>query len=516
MEKNTKIRFASEREIRLSSNDELISTTDKAGKITYVNQRFIEVSGFIEDELIGKPHNIIRHADMPKAAFKEMWSTLQSGKSWRGIVKNKSKQGNYYWVDAFVTPLFNNGTITGFQSVRTAPHSVHVNKAQEIYSRLNQNKPLKRGISLAQKRVLSAVLVTLGLAATGYFWGWPVIIAGGLLMSLNLAIFYDEAFRIPKRLMDMKRDFDSVSRLIYSGTDTSSILDFQLMLQQAKMKSVLGRTQDQANHLQSIASQLVIATGQANKSIEHEKREVEQVATAIEQLKCTINEITENAKSTSEKIRIASDHCQETNTNMVENNQHIHLLSQAVSEAASNADQLNQEAEQVASAMSEIDAIAEQTNLLALNAAIEAARAGEQGRGFAVVADEVRALSSRTRISTSSISQSVDKMFSMLTNLAQQMDVSKQQANDCAEAIQESVNKVGKVYQGIRQVSEFAEQNAVASGQQSQVIAELACNMNQISELSSENVSALNYIESAAIEVNNSASNARSLRDTFS
>ena len=462
-----------EKDIRLTSSDELISTTDKKGNITYVNQNFIDISGYSEQELIGKPHNIIRHSDMPKAAFKEMWATLLSGKSWRGIVKNRTKQGNFYWVDAFVTPLFDKGQIVGFQSVRTAPKQKYINKAQEVYQRLNQNKSLKKGITLNQKRIISGIVATLGLLASGYFWGWPVIIAGGILMSVNLAIFYDEAFRIPKRLMEIQQEFDSVSRLIYSGNDTSSILDFQLMLQQAKMQSILGRTQDQAEQLQDIADQLVSNTQQAHKSIEQEKREVEQVAAAIEQLKCTINEITTNAQATSEKIHTANQWCQESNSNMLNNSQHIQSLSLAVSEAASNAAQLNQEAEQVANAMSEIDAIAEQTNLLALNAAIEAARAGEQGRGFAVVADEVRALSNRTRLSTSSISKSVDKMFSMLKDWSQQMNQSKQQANDCANAIQLSADKVGDVYKGILQVSEFAEQNAVSSGQQNQVVEEL-------------------------------------------
>lgn len=180
-------------EVRLTPQDELISTTDTRGIITYVNQRFAEVSGYKAEELIGQPHNKVRHPDMPSAAFKEMWEKLKSGQSWRGIVKNRCKNGGFYWVDAFVSPLFENGTIIGYQSVRIQPQAAYVSKATDIYRRLVQNKPIPKPLSLMQKRFVSAVVATTGLLIAGYFWGWGVIFAGAILMSLNLAIFYDEA-----------------------------------------------------------------------------------------------------------------------------------------------------------------------------------------------------------------------------------------------------------------------------------------------------------------------------------
>lgn len=82
----------------------LVSETDSAGIITFANDEFIEISGFTKEELIGKPHNIIRHPDMPKAAFKDLWQTVKSGKIWTGFVKNKRKDGGFYWVYATVTP----------------------------------------------------------------------------------------------------------------------------------------------------------------------------------------------------------------------------------------------------------------------------------------------------------------------------------------------------------------------------------------------------------------------------
>ncbi|MEO6352124.1 MAG: PAS domain-containing protein [Oxalobacteraceae bacterium] len=87
----------------------LVSKTDTKGRITYVNPAFIEVSGFTENELIGAPHNIVRHPDMPPEAFSDLWETLKSGIPWTGLVQNRSKNGDYYWVLANVTPLIVGG-----------------------------------------------------------------------------------------------------------------------------------------------------------------------------------------------------------------------------------------------------------------------------------------------------------------------------------------------------------------------------------------------------------------------
>jgi PAS domain S-box-containing protein len=97
----------------------LVSKTDTRGVITYVNKAFIEVSGFTDKELLGKPHNIIRHPDMPKTVFKLLWDTIKSGREFWGYVKNIAKDGSYYWVFARVTPAFDSsGNITGYQSDR--------------------------------------------------------------------------------------------------------------------------------------------------------------------------------------------------------------------------------------------------------------------------------------------------------------------------------------------------------------------------------------------------------------
>ena len=114
----------------------IVSTTNKSGIITHVNQSFIDMSGYTEDELIGKPHSILRHPDMPSAAFKDLWDTVNTGKKWQGFVKNLRKDGGYYWVKATVIPNVRNGQVVGYTSVRRKPSRTKVDECIKLYPTL--------------------------------------------------------------------------------------------------------------------------------------------------------------------------------------------------------------------------------------------------------------------------------------------------------------------------------------------------------------------------------------------
>ena len=126
-----------EREVKLDKDTIIVSETDKRGKIIYANEDFCKICGYTKDELIGKPHSIVRHPDMPKAAFKDLWDTIKANKMWQGIVKNRTKDGGYYWVHAKVFPTTSKNGDINYLSVRIKPTKEEIEKAKELYKNLS-------------------------------------------------------------------------------------------------------------------------------------------------------------------------------------------------------------------------------------------------------------------------------------------------------------------------------------------------------------------------------------------
>ena len=125
-----------DREIEMPEGQLLVSRTDTGGRITFVNRAFIAISGYAEDELIGQPHNLIRHPHMPPQAFADLWATVKAGRPWEGLVKNRTKSGDYYWVRANVTPVTEDGQVTGYISIRSKPSRAQIQAAEAAYARL--------------------------------------------------------------------------------------------------------------------------------------------------------------------------------------------------------------------------------------------------------------------------------------------------------------------------------------------------------------------------------------------
>jgi aerotaxis receptor len=170
----------------------LVSKTDLKGAITYANEAFVELSGFTREELIGKNHNLVRHPDMPPQAFEDLWRTVKAGLPWRGIVKNRSKDGDHYWVDAFVVPVHEGDSIVGYMSVRSQPSRQAVADAEALYRKLKADKskldtrpPLLKRLSIRTRLV--AIMAFMGLLLAG---GAGVGISGMFMTNEDLGRAY--------------------------------------------------------------------------------------------------------------------------------------------------------------------------------------------------------------------------------------------------------------------------------------------------------------------------------------
>jgi len=138
-----------DREVLMKAGTILVTRTNLKGIITYANDAFIEISGFSKEELVGVNHNVVRHPDMPPAAFEDLWLSLKAGRPWTAPVKNRTKAGDYYWVEANVTPVYKNGKVEEYLSVRYAPSREQIARAEALYEKLNANKASIRPKGLA-------------------------------------------------------------------------------------------------------------------------------------------------------------------------------------------------------------------------------------------------------------------------------------------------------------------------------------------------------------------------------
>ena len=476
-------------EVHFSDAQQLVSTTDLRGVITYANKAFCDVAGFSAQELVGKNHNIVRHPDMPKAAFKEMWSTLKSGHSWRAIVKNRCKDGRYYWVDAFVTPIFEGDQLVGYQSVRTKPDKKHVLTAHKLYEKLHSGKAafnFKERTHLRQ--MLTLTIVFSWLIMSGFAFSTIAAVINVLICVLILALNYQELVATPAKLNTYKQHSDSISRYVFCDNSPLSVSDYKEQMLLAKLRTVLGRVKDATYAFNNIAENLDDKSTLTEKGIEAQSTQLTQIATAMAQMTATIGEISNSTTTTADKVNSTQHSCADIKQHIADNKKMVSELATHVDHAANTANNLAQEADKIGQVMNEIEGIAEQTNLLALNAAIEAARAAEHGRGFAVVADEVRALSSRTQSATGQIHSSIKDIQDTLVNWSKVMQSTKLQAEGCVQTTEQTHQELDSIFNQISEIALLTNSISTAAEEQQMVSHDIANNVDNIKEVSNENL----------------------------
>ncbi|HCG0481080.1 TPA: methyl-accepting chemotaxis protein [Pseudomonas aeruginosa] len=294
------------RNLELPRDANILSTTDTQSHITYVNPDFIKISGFTEAELLGQPHNLVRHPDMPPAAFEHMWKTLRAGRSWMGLVKNRCKNGDHYWVSAYVTPISKNGQTVEYQSVRTKPDPQQVQAAEQLYAQIRAGQsPLTRRFPLglrAKLALLISVITVLGLMGAAAIFSLPfgsVLLAAGLISGLSAASVAMLLAPLDALVSKARGIADNpLSQRLYSGRlDEFGQIDFALRMGQAETGAVIGRIGDAANQLGEYTHSLVKQVDDSNALTAEQQAETDQIATAINQMAASVQEVASNAQN---------------------------------------------------------------------------------------------------------------------------------------------------------------------------------------------------------------------------
>jgi aerotaxis receptor len=500
-----------QREYLLSDGMTLMSTTDTAGRITYANAAFVQVSGYARDELTGQPHNLVRHPDMPPAAFADMWRTLKAGHSWTALVKNRRKDGDHYWVRANATPVCRGGAVVGYMSVRTNARPDETAAGDRLYGRFREGRmhawEFHRGLLVRTgwRRVLSApqLLPLSGRLALGAAIGGACALLAALPLGLaasQLALLGGSALvgtacgvlLLQRQVAAPIRATLKQAAAVASGQPVDSRMldrvdEIGLLMRAVNqaglnLRSLVDDVAEQVGGV-AVASREIAAGGQdLSARTEQTAANLQQTASSMEQLTHTIRRNSDAAGQANELAAEASDVAQRGGA--------------AMDEVVAEMTQISEASRHIADIVGVIDGIAFQTNILALNAAVEAARAGEQGRGFAVVAGEVRSLAQRSaeaaREIKTLIADSVDKIGTggervqeagrTMRQIVEQVGSVTALVAEITQVSSAQASGVGEVHQAVTQLDASTQQNAALVEQSAAAAASLSAQADRLAE----------------------------------
>ncbi|AAN47248.1 MULTISPECIES: methyl-accepting chemotaxis protein [Leptospira] len=521
-------------EITIPINSVLISRTDMKGRISYVSQDFANISGFSEEEMLGEPHNLIRHPDVPSEIFREMWETIQDGNPWSGIIKNRAKSGDYYWVDATVTPVMNEGVISGYMSVRKKATEDQIRRAEILFSQLKNTKSflwkLKEGIQILFKKlglsgkiIVYALLVFVPLLFANFEWirnGMIVLpMLGvscgsvGILFLINTILNYRKEIR---EIISIQKEIVSGNFLmeIPEKKGNSEIFEIRSSLRVFVISiwGLLVQIKENFEKNQELYQYLSQSSEQFQSKTQNQAASVEQTASASHELSSTLDEIVKSIHLQSTGLTAINDGIGKVNESIQNVSKSMDNLSSQTSSVKEKASQSEKTFEKAILAMNEIKeysngisniigiitSISEKTNLLSLNASIESARAGEAGKGFSVVAEEISKLASQTRESIKDIVNLIDnttkavnlgaEKFQESLSIVKQLTDYIGEVNSSATIVRASLfaqaEKLGEIRKNTDQVNQLGETVSESSGFQKTASDEISLSMQNIAESS--------------------------------